>query len=118
MLGEIKRYILNVNLKKYQRQTEHPVIDPKMEILVKILNETVNYFCKKIHFRCVTGSEFASTINQTFYTNKNRAILRFFEMVTLTTQPGFYLYKVNNRNTKNTSARCEMCSKLTVRTPE
>ena len=28
---------------------------------------------------------------------------------------GIYLFKVNNRNTK---ARCEICSKLTIKTPE
>ena len=29
--------------------------------------------------------------------------------MTLTTQPEFYLFKDNNKNTKNTRARCEMC---------
>ena len=28
---------------------------------------------------------------------------------------GFYMFKVNNRNTR---ARCEICSKLTIKTPE
>ena len=28
---------------------------------------------------------------------------------------GIYLFKVNNRNTR---ARCEICSKLTIKTPE
>ena len=40
MLGEIKRPIPNVNLTKYARKIQHPVIDLKMELLVKI----VNYF--------------------------------------------------------------------------
>ena len=31
------------------------------------------------------------------------------------TQAGIYLLKVNNRNTKT---RCEICSKLTIKTPE
>ena len=39
-------------------------------------------------------------------------------MVTPTTQLGFYLFKVNNRNTKNIIARCEVCLKIIVRTPE
>ena len=39
MLGEMKRSILNVNLKKYVRQIQHPVIDLKMELLVKIVND-------------------------------------------------------------------------------
>ena len=41
-----------------------------------------------------------------------------FGTVALTTHPEFYLLKVNNRNTKNIRAICEMCLKLTVRTPE
>ena len=34
------------------------------------------------------------------------------------TQPGFRLFQVNNRNTKNTKTICEMCLKLTARIPE
>ena len=39
MFGEIKRPILNANLKKYPRQIQHPVLDLKMEILVKIVSD-------------------------------------------------------------------------------
>ena len=39
-------------------------------------------------------------------------------MVALITIQGFYLYKGNNRNAKNTRAKCEMCLKLTLRKPE
>ena len=39
MLGAIKRSILNVNLKKYPRQIQHPVIDLKMELLCKIVSD-------------------------------------------------------------------------------
>ena len=39
MLGEIKRTILNVDLKKYRRQTHYRVIDLKMELLVDIVND-------------------------------------------------------------------------------
>ena len=39
MLGEEKRSIINVNLKKYPRQIQHPVIDFKMDLLFKILND-------------------------------------------------------------------------------
>ena len=56
-------------------------------------------------------------INQTFFTNDKKAISRFFGAVILNTHPGIYLPKVNNNNTKNTRARCEMYLKLTVRTP-
>ena len=56
-------------------------------------------------------------INQTFFTNNKKAISRFFGAVTLSSYPGMYLFKVNNNNSKNTRARCEMCLKLTVKTP-
>ena len=36
-VGRNKRSILNINLKKYPRQIQHPVIDLKMELLVKIV---------------------------------------------------------------------------------
>ena len=39
MLGEIKRSILNVNLKKYPRQTQHHAKDLKMGLLVKVVND-------------------------------------------------------------------------------
>ena len=55
---------------------------------------------------------------QTFLTINKRGISWFFGTVTVTTQPGFYLFEVNNKSDKNTRARCEMCLKLTVRAPE
>ena len=39
MLREEKRSIINVNLKKYARQTQHHVRDLKTELLVKIVND-------------------------------------------------------------------------------
>ena len=41
-------------------------------------------------------------------TEKSFGKLRFFPV-------GIYLLKVNNRNTRT---RCEICSKLTIKTPE
>ena len=38
MLGEIRRSILNVNLKIYLRQIQHPTIDLKIELLDKSVN--------------------------------------------------------------------------------
>ena len=32
-----KRFILNINLKKYPRQIQHPTTDLKMELVVKLL---------------------------------------------------------------------------------
>ena len=74
--------------------------------MLKLL-KSLNYkqFLQKIHFRCVIGSQFAS---DTFLTNNKRTISWFFGTVTLAIHPGFYQFKVNNRNTKNTIAKCEM----------
>ena len=66
MLREEKRSIINVNLKKYPRQIQHPMTDLKMELLVKIVSycKLQTIVTKKHHFRCVTGSEFASGYNK------------------------------------------------------
>ena len=68
MLGEEKMSIINIDLKKYQRQIQHPVIDLKMVLLVKIVNDS-KLFARKHHFRGVTDSDFASDYNKsnTFY---------------------------------------------------
>ena len=39
MLGEEKRSIINVNLKKYPRQIQYRVTDLKMELLARIVND-------------------------------------------------------------------------------
>ena len=44
-----------------------------------------------------------TTTNQTFFTNNKNAISALFGTVTLTTQPRFYSFKVNRRNTKTLS---------------
>ena len=66
MLGEEKRFIVNVNLKKYPTQIQHHVTDLKMELLVKIVNDfkLSSIFAKKHHFRCVRSSEFDSDYNK------------------------------------------------------
>ena len=87
MLGEAKRSLVNKNLKKYPKQTQHPVTDLKIELLLSQVQSSP-----------------LTTINQMFLTNNKRAVKRFFGMVALNTLQTFYLYKVNNRNTKNTRA--------------
>ena len=39
MLGEEKRSVINVNLKKCPRQIQHHVTDLKIKLLVKIVND-------------------------------------------------------------------------------
>ena len=58
------------------------------------------------------------TINQIILRNNKRAISRFFGTIALTNKPRFYLFKINNRNTKNIRPRCEICLELTVSTTE
>ena len=41
-----------------------------------------------------------------------------FGTIVFTTWTGFCLFQADNRNTKNTRARCEICVKLTIMTPE
>ena len=73
----------------------HPVIDLKMELLVKIVNEFKLYtsFAKRstLDVPQVLSSPL-TTIYQMFFTNNKRAMSRFFGAVTLTNQPGFYLF--------------------------
>ena len=73
------------------------------------------YFCEKIHFTRIIGSEFACDYNKSnIFLRKTKDLSQgFFGMVTLTIQPEFYLFKVNNRNNKITRARSQMCLKLT-----
>ena len=59
-----------------------------------------------------------TTINQMFLTNNKKTVSWFCGTMAFTTQTKFDLFKVNNRNTKHTRARCEICLKLTVKAPE
>ena len=88
MLGEEKRSIINVNLKKYPRQIQNPVTDLKMDFLPKFLT-ILN--CKLfLHESTILDvsqvlSSPLTTINQMFLTNNKRALSRLFGMVALTT---------------------------------
>ena len=105
MLGEGKRSIINVNLKKYARQIQHHITDLKMELLVKVVNDCklLTTFTKKHHFRCDAGSEFASDYNKSMFLVNNKGTLSQF----LWNGGCYYLaeilpreFKVNYRNTK------------------
>ena len=52
-----------------------------------------------------------------FY-EQQKAISQSLKTAIITIQPGSYLFKVNNRNTKNIRTRCERFLKLTVSTSE
>ena len=117
----MKRAILNVNLKKYPRHIQHSTIDLKLELPLKIVNnfKLLTIFVE----RSILGvsqvlSSPLTTINQASLRTTKELYHGFFGTLTLTTQPGFYLLKENNRNTKNPRVRREMYLKLTVRTSE
>ena len=103
MLREEKRSIINGNMKNYPGQVQHHVTGLKIELLVKIVNDCKLLSQKNYNFRCVTCFEFVSDYNESmFLANNERAISPFFGMVALTTYSRFYVFKIKNRNTKNT----------------
>ena len=69
--------------------------------------------------RCATSSEFPSDYNKLNVSYKQKkSYIMGFGTIAFTTPPGFYLFQVNNRNTRNTRAKCKMCVKVTIMTPE
>ena len=53
--------------------------------------------------------------NNMYSLDKNSNIVSFFLNKVASLPPGMYLFKLNNRNTR---LRCEICSKLTIKTPD
>ena len=102
-----------------QRRFQHPVIDfnmeltdLNMELIIKIVNDFKQYtiFAK--------GSILdVSQAFQRFY-EQQKNYITVFGTVSPTTLFGFYMFKVNDRNTENTRARCITCLKIIVRTPK
>ena len=92
MSGEIKRSILNVNLTKYPKQIQHPLIDLKMKIFTEIVNDFKLFLQKRsiLDVSQVLSSPLTA-LNQTFFTSNKRTTSRFFGTVSFTTQSGFYL---------------------------
>ena len=78
-------------LKKYLRQIQHPVIDLKMELLVKIANDFKLWI--------IIAKRSILDVSQVLY-EQQKSYINVFGTVTLTTQPRCSLFKVNNRNTK------------------
>ena len=101
-----KRPILNVNFKKHPKQIQQLVKDLKMELFVNIIiNFKLQTIFAKRSILDVPNvlSLPLTTTNQMFFTNNKNAISALFGTVTLTTQPRFYPFKVNRRNTKTLS---------------
>ena len=74
-----------------------------MKLLIKTLNDLKLHtiFAKRstLYVFQVLSSTLTTT-NQTFLTNQKRNVSPIFGTVALTTQPGFYLFIVNNSKTK------------------
>ena len=83
-----------------QRRIQNPV-KYKMKYIAKIVIKTVNYFCKVFRFRCLA-------VFWICLCNLFQNILQWYPV-------GIYLLRLNNKNTRT---RCEICSKLTRKTPE
>ena len=103
----------NANLKNTRSRFSTPWQILKWSFLLKLLT---NLNCKLFLWQVLSSP--LTAINQMFLTNNKRVTSWFFGTVALTTQPISYLFKFNNRNTKNTSGGCEMCLELTVGAPE
>ena len=83
MLGEEKRSIINVNLKKYTRQIQHHVTGVKMELLVRIVNDSKlkTIFAQKSTILDVSEvlSSPLTTMNQCFLRTTEKLYHRFLE---------------------------------------
>ena len=81
MLEEIKRSILNVNMTKYSRQIQLPVIDLKTEHLLKTVDDFKLYtiFEKRsiLDVSQVLSSPL-TIINQTFFYKKQKSYITVF----------------------------------------
>ena len=110
MLGEMKRSILNVNLKKYPRQVQHFALTLKWSFLLKLLT-TLIYFSKKDPYVSQVLSSPLTTINQKLFTNNKRAISRFFGTVTLLPSRDFTCSKVTTETLKTLEqdVKCVWC---------
>ena len=49
------------------------------------------------------------------FTTREHHFIRNSRVLTIHNPGGIYIFKVNNKNTRT---RCEICSKLTIKTPE
>ena len=101
MLGEEKRSIINVNLKKYARQIQHHVTDLKMELFAKLLT-TVNceLFLQKSTILDVTQilSLPHTTINQCFL---RKDLYHRFLGKLLLLPSRYFTYRVQSRQQKH-----------------
>ena len=88
------------NLKRLVEAYSEPCQTAKMECFA-------NYFCITLHLRCLTGLRIRPRIALLhFQTHLSKSCLFLADN---------NMFKVNNRNT---SASCEICSKLTIKIPE
>ena len=97
------------------RILQHPVIDLNMELLVKIVNDFKQQTVFVLDVSQVLSLPLTKFFNVFLCFLRTTKELYHGFLERCLTQLGFYL---NDRNTKNTRARCEMCLKIIVRIPE
>ena len=101
--------------KKYARQIQHTYQIWKWSFLSKLLT-TVN--CKLFLQKRVildVSQVLSSPLTTSMLFANNKTYITVFWNGGSYYLPRFYEFKVNNRNTKNTRASCEMCLELSVR---
>ena len=64
---------------------------------------------------CLLNVMLLITMKMKIIKNESHRLSRLSKKQTIHYPAGIYLLKVNNRNTRT---RCEICSKLTIKTPE
>ena len=75
-----------------------------------------SFHCPKGNFVSLATGLFTLRCISGFSNDQETIILVFeFSVLSITFSANIYLFKVNNRNTRN---RREICSKLTIKTPE
>ena len=93
------------------RQIQHHVIDLKMELLVKIvINLKLQTAFVKRSILDVSHylSSPLTAISQTFFYKQQKSYITVFWKGDSYHPSKIYLFKANNRNNKNTRARCEI----------
>ena len=98
-----------------------PCQTPKIECFVQIVNsfQSLTIFAKSSILDIWLGSEYVAAL-QGLGLSLSLSIIQFWLRLipcffAAHSPAGNHMFKVNNRNTRK---RCEICSKLTIKTPE
>ena len=102
----IPKYFLTIN------KAEFDVLQVTLERFKNSMMTWLSFFIIVLSFPILLDSGDKFNVHKSFRRCAGRSL-----NVLCTFPAGIYLLKFNNRNT-NTRTRCEICSKLTIKTPE